>query len=45
LFERCPLLSGQADAEERCLPTAAPAKSKVVKHGTPDVTGKAEVVV
>jgi LysR family transcriptional regulator, regulator for bpeEF and oprC len=40
------LLSGQADAEERCLPTAAPAaKSKVVKHGTPDVTGKAEVVV
>jgi LysR family transcriptional regulator, regulator for bpeEF and oprC len=44
LFERCPLLSGQEDAEQRCLPTATPAKS-IVKHGTPDVAGTAEVVV
>jgi LysR family transcriptional regulator for bpeEF and oprC len=44
LFERCPLLSGQEDAEQRCLPTATP-KSSVVKHGTPDVAGTAEVVV
>jgi LysR family transcriptional regulator for bpeEF and oprC len=25
LFERCPLLSGQKDAEDRCLPVSAPA--------------------
>jgi len=42
LFERCPLLSDQEDAGQQCLPTATPAKT-IVKHGTPDVVGTAEV--
>ncbi|KDR42260.1 LysR family transcriptional regulator [Caballeronia glathei] len=44
LFERCPLLSGQEDAEDRCLPTST-SSSKTVKHGTPEVAGTADVVV
>jgi LysR family transcriptional regulator for bpeEF and oprC len=44
LFERCPLLQGQKDAEERCLPTST-ASPMIVRHGTPEVAGTADVVV
>jgi LysR family transcriptional regulator, regulator for bpeEF and oprC len=44
IFERCPLLSGQGDADERCLPTSTNPKM-VVKHGTPEVAGTVDVVV
>ncbi|WP_277183789.1 LysR family transcriptional regulator [Caballeronia sp. BR00000012568055] len=43
LFERCPLLQGQKDAEERCLPTST-AAPKVTRHGTPEVSGTEDVV-
>ncbi|MDR5762599.1 LysR family transcriptional regulator [Caballeronia sp. LZ035] len=43
LFERCPLLQGQKDAEDRCLPTST-ASPKVVRHGTPEVAGTEDVV-
>jgi LysR family transcriptional regulator, regulator for bpeEF and oprC len=43
LFERCPLLSGQEDSEDRCLPTSTPS-STIVKRGTPEVAGTADVV-
>jgi LysR family transcriptional regulator for bpeEF and oprC len=44
LFERCPLLQGQKEAEERCLPTST-ASPMIVRHGTPEVAGTADVVV
>ncbi|SAK78729.1 LysR family transcriptional regulator [Caballeronia arationis] len=43
LFERCPLLSGQEDAEGRCLPTST-SSSKMVRYGTPEVAGTVDVV-
>ncbi|WP_415749310.1 LysR family transcriptional regulator [Caballeronia sp. J97] len=43
LFERCPLLQGQKDAEERCLPTSASSPA-IVRHGTPEVAGTEDVV-
>lgn len=44
LFERCPLLSGQEDAEDRCLPTTAPALG-IVHRDRVDVPGTEEIVV
>jgi LysR family transcriptional regulator for bpeEF and oprC len=43
LFERCPLLQGQKDAEDRCLPTSTAAPT-VVRHGTPEVAGTEDIV-
>ncbi|KND54994.1 putative transcription regulator protein of MDR efflux pump cluster [Candidatus Paraburkholderia kirkii] len=43
LFERCPLLQGQKDAEERCLPTSTAAPT-IVRHGTPEVAGTEDIV-
>jgi len=43
LFERCPLLQGQKDAEERCLPTSTPSPT-IVRHGTPEVAGTEDIV-
>lgn len=44
LFERCPLLSGQEDAEMHCLPTVAPAQ-RADKRGVPEVAARTEAVV
>jgi LysR family transcriptional regulator, regulator for bpeEF and oprC len=35
LFGRCPLFSGQEDAEQRCLPTTAPEQAPAVRRGAP----------
>ena len=43
LFERCPLLQGQKDAEERCLPTSTSSPT-IVRHGTPEVAGTEDIV-
>jgi LysR family transcriptional regulator for bpeEF and oprC len=41
LFERCPLLSGQEDAEMHCLPTTRCS----TQRGVPELTASAEAVV
>ena len=35
LFGRCPLFSGQEDAEQRCLPTTAPEQAPAIRRSTP----------